>query len=58
MDTDEAPAEAVPSTATETDVNMQDAKGATDVPGSENCAQEGGKPAQMETDTKVSTSKL
>lgn len=58
MDTDEAAAEAIPSSASEADVNMQDAKGATDVPGSDNGFQEGDKPAQMETDSKVSRNSL
>lgn len=53
MDTDETPAEAIPS-ASEADVHMQDAKGATNVPGSDNGFQEGDKPAHMETDAKVS----
>lgn len=53
MDTDEAPSAAAP--ASETDVNMQDAKNAATAPGSENNAQEGDLPAQMETDAKVRT---
>lgn len=52
MDTDEAPSAAAPSSATESDVNMPDAKSAADAPGSENDAQ-GDLPAQMETDAKV-----
>lgn len=55
MDTDEALSAAAPSSATESDVNMQDAKGAANAPGSENDAQEGDLPAQMETDAKVRT---
>ncbi|XP_074331507.1 heat shock 70 kDa protein 14-like [Apium graveolens] len=50
MDTDEAPSAAAP--ASESDVNMQDAKNAANAPGSENDAQ-GDLPAQMETDAKV-----
>ncbi|KAK1376022.1 Heat shock 70 kDa protein 14 [Heracleum sosnowskyi] len=57
MDTDEAPSAAAPSSATESDVNMQDAKGAANAPGSENDAQEGDHPAQMETDAKVEVPK-
>lgn len=54
MDTDEASSDAVPTT--ESDVNMQDAKGGTDVPGAENGAPDSGdKPVQMETDAKVSS---
>lgn len=52
MDTDEAPSAAAPPSA---DVNMQDAKSAANAPGSENDAQEGDLPAQMETDAKVRT---
>lgn len=57
MDTDEA----APA-SNDTDVNMQDAKGASDTAGAESNASgaengasgTGDKPAQMETDTKVS----
>ncbi|KAK2984871.1 hypothetical protein RJ640_008636 [Escallonia rubra] len=57
MDTDEAPTDVPPSTA-ETDVNMQDAKGAADTPGDDNGVPESGdKPAQMETDAKVKVPK-
>ncbi|PSR96115.1 Heat shock 70 protein [Actinidia chinensis var. chinensis] len=53
MDTDEASSNAAPIATTESDANMQDAKGATDVPGAENGAPESGeKPVQMETDVK------
>ena len=56
MDTDEASSNAAPIATTESDANMQDAKGATDVPGAENGAPESGeKPVQMETDVKVSS---
>lgn len=55
MDTDEASSDAAPTT--ESDVNMQDAKGGTGVPGAENGAPDSGdKPVQMETDAKVSSS--
>ncbi|CAK9185656.1 unnamed protein product [Ilex paraguariensis] len=60
METDEAPADAAASApgTTEIDVNMQDAKGAGDVPGTENGVPEAGdKPVQMETDAKVEASK-
>ncbi|KAI3455407.1 hypothetical protein Pfo_012070 [Paulownia fortunei] len=54
METDEAPS--APPSATETDVNMQDAK--TDGPGAENGVPESGdKTAQMETDVKVEAPK-
>ncbi|KAL2493089.1 Heat shock 70 kDa protein 14 [Abeliophyllum distichum] len=56
METNEAPADSVPPSGAETDVNMQDAK--TDVPGAENGVPESGdKPVQMETDTKVEVPK-
>ncbi|KAF7124663.1 hypothetical protein RHSIM_Rhsim12G0198100 [Rhododendron simsii] len=56
MDTDEASSDAVPTT--ESDVNMQDAKGGTDVPGAENGAPDSGdKPVQMETDAKAKAPK-
>lgn len=54
METDEAPSAAAPSSASENDVNMQDAKSAADAPGTENGAQ-GDIPDQMETDAKVRT---
>lgn len=51
MDTDETPSDSAPS-ATETDINMQDAK--FDAPGSENGVPDSGdKPIHMETDVKV-----
>lgn len=54
MDTDEAPTEGAPPTTNESDVNMQDAKGATDAPQAENGVPESGdEPSSMETDTKV-----
>ncbi|CAL5439826.1 unnamed protein product [Camellia sinensis] len=55
MDTDEAPSDAAPS-ASETDVNMQDAK--ADAPRAENGVPESGdNPVQMETDAKVEAPK-
>ncbi|KAL7191337.1 hypothetical protein ACSBR2_023419 [Camellia fascicularis] len=58
METDEAPSDTAPSATTESDVNMQDAKGDTDVPGAENGIPElGEKPVQMETDAKAEASK-
>lgn len=56
MDTDETPGDAAaPPGTSETDANMQDAKG--DGPGVENGVPESGdKSVQMETDTKVSSS--
>ena len=52
METDEAPNDSTPS-ATENDINMQDAK--ADASGPENGVPESGdKPVQMETDAKVS----
>ncbi|CAK9174620.1 unnamed protein product [Ilex paraguariensis] len=58
METDEAPANAPPPCNMETDVNMQDAKGASDCTGAENGVPEtGDKPAQMETDAKVEAPK-
>lgn len=51
METDEAPSDAAPPSSSETDVNMQDAKGTADAPGTENGVPESGdKPTQMETD--------
>lgn len=51
METDEAPNDAAPPSSSETDVNMQDAKGTADAPGTENGVPESGdKPTQMETD--------
>lgn len=58
MDTDEAPPSdtTAPPSSSETDVNMQDAKGTSDAPGAENGLPEtGDKPVQMETDVKVSS---
>lgn len=56
MDTDEAFSDATPPSTSETDVNMQDAKGTADAPGVENGVPEtGDKPVQMETDAKVSS---
>lgn len=55
METDEAPSDAAPPSTKETDVNMQDAKDTADAPGAETGVPESGdKPAQMETDAKVS----
>lgn len=54
METDEASGDAAPSTTSESDVNMQDAKGAGDASGAENGVPESGdKPVKMETDAKV-----
>lgn len=55
MDTDGQPG-AAPPAAGEIDINMQDAKGTADGDASsvENGVAESEKPAQMETDTKVS----
>lgn len=51
METDEVPSDAAPPSSSETDVNMQDAKGTADAPGAENGVPESGdKPTQMETD--------
>ncbi|KAA8541820.1 hypothetical protein F0562_022972 [Nyssa sinensis] len=58
MDTDEVPSDGVAPGTMETDVNMQDGKGATEAPGAENGVPESGdKPAQMETDAKVDVPK-
>ncbi|KAG5537664.1 hypothetical protein RHGRI_024944 [Rhododendron griersonianum] len=55
MDTDETPSDSAPS-ATETDINMQDAK--FDTPGAENGVPDSGdKPIHMETDAKVEVPK-
>jgi heat shock protein 4 len=55
MDTDEAPSDAAPASSNEADVNMQDAKGTADGSVAENGIPDlGDKPAQMETDVKVS----
>ncbi|KAI8544416.1 hypothetical protein RHMOL_Rhmol08G0294800 [Rhododendron molle] len=55
MDTDETPSDSAPS-ATETDINMQDAK--SDTPGPENGVPDSGdKPIHMETDAKVEVPK-
>ncbi|XP_058226855.1 heat shock 70 kDa protein 15-like [Rhododendron vialii] len=55
MDTDETPSDSAPS-ATETDINMQDAK--FDTPGAENGVPDSGdKPSHMETDAKVEVPK-
>lgn len=56
METDEASSAAAPPSASENDVNMQDAKSA-DAPGTENGAQ-GDIPDQMETDAKVRTNRF
>ncbi|KAK1362947.1 Heat shock 70 kDa protein 14 [Heracleum sosnowskyi] len=56
MDTDEAPSAAAPSSATENDVNMEEAKNGADAPASANGAQ-GDIPVQMETDSKVEVPK-
>lgn len=57
MDTDKAPVEAAPGSG-DSDVNMQDAKGAGDAPGAENGVPESAeKPVQMETDSKVEAPK-
>ncbi|XP_010538015.1 PREDICTED: heat shock 70 kDa protein 14 [Tarenaya hassleriana] len=57
MDTDNAPAEAAPASS-DSDVNMQDAKGTGDAPGAENGVPEStDKPVQMETDSKVKAPK-
>ncbi|KAL8113861.1 hypothetical protein AgCh_020955 [Apium graveolens] len=56
METDEAPSAAAPPSASENDVNMQDAKSAADAPGTENGAQ-GDISDQMETDAKVEVPK-
>ncbi|XP_059645128.1 heat shock 70 kDa protein 15-like [Cornus florida] len=57
MDTDGPPSEASTGGA-EADVNMQDAKGATDASGAENGVPESGeKPVQMDTDAKVEVPK-
>ncbi|KAM3359484.1 heat shock 70 kDa protein 15 [Capsicum galapagoense] len=58
METDEASVDAAPSTTSETDVNMQEAKGAATASGAENGVPESGdKPVQMETDAKVEAPK-
>ncbi|KAM7471738.1 hypothetical protein LguiA_009921 [Lonicera macranthoides] len=58
MDMDEAPTEGAPPTTSESDVNMHDAKGATDAPEANNGVPDSGdKPASMETDTKVEAPK-
>ena len=54
MDTDEAPSDAATMGPNEADVNMQDVKAAADASGVENGVPESDKPAQMETDIKVS----
>ncbi|KAL8118637.1 heat shock 70 kDa protein 14-like [Apium graveolens] len=56
MDTDEAPSAAAPSSTTENDVNMEEAKSAADAPASANGAQ-GDIPVQMETDSKIEVPK-
>lgn len=54
METDDMP----PQDSTETDVNMQDAKGTSDASASENHVPESGdKPVQMETDAKAEAPK-
>ncbi|CAN4115387.1 unnamed protein product [Withania somnifera] len=58
METDEASADAASSTTSDSDVNMQDAKGAAAASGAENGVPESGdKPVQMETDAKVEAPK-
>ncbi|KAA3455551.1 heat shock 70 kDa protein 15-like [Gossypium australe] len=58
METDEKPNDTSAPGANETDVNMQDAKGAAEAAGVENgVPQSGDKPVQMETDTKVEAPK-
>nr|XP_009610837.1 heat shock 70 kDa protein 14-like isoform X2 [Nicotiana tomentosiformis] len=58
METDEASGDAAPSTTSESDVNMQDAKGAGDASVAENDVPESGdKPVKMETDAKVEAPK-
>lgn len=55
METDETPNDAIPPSSSESDVNMQEAKGTTDAPGAENGVPESGdKPVRVETDNKVS----
>ncbi|CAI9773628.1 unnamed protein product [Fraxinus pennsylvanica] len=51
METDEAAVDPAHSSTTETDINMQDAKGSAEVPGAENGVPDvGDKLSQMETD--------
>ncbi|KAK6912093.1 Heat shock protein 70 family [Dillenia turbinata] len=58
METDESPSDSAPSTANETDVNMQEAKATADAQGAENGVPESGdKPVQMDTDAKVEAPK-
>ncbi|CAA2980761.1 heat shock 70 kDa 15-like [Olea europaea subsp. europaea] len=58
METDEAAVDPAPSSTTETDVNMQDAKGSADVSGSENGVPDlRDKPSRMETDAKEEAQK-
>ena len=56
METDEASADAAPSTTSESDVNMEDAKGTAAASGAENGVPESGdEPVQMESDAKVTS---
>lgn len=56
METDESSVNAAPSTTAESDVNMQDAKGAAAASGAENGVPESGdEPVQMESDAKVTS---
>ncbi|KAG5572635.1 hypothetical protein H5410_062401 [Solanum commersonii] len=58
METDEGSADAAPSTTSESDVNMEDAKGAAAASGTENGVPESGdEPVQMESDAKVEAPK-
>ncbi|XP_027167776.1 heat shock 70 kDa protein 15 [Coffea eugenioides] len=58
METDEVPSDGAPPSSTETDVNMQDTKGAAEAPGAENGVPDSGdKPVQMETDSKAEAPK-
>lgn len=58
METDEVPSDTAPPSSTETDVNMQDTKGAADASGAENGVPDSGdKPVQMETDSKAEAPK-
>ncbi|KAH7547302.1 hypothetical protein FEM48_Zijuj01G0295300 [Ziziphus jujuba var. spinosa] len=58
METDETPNDAIPPSSSESDVNMQEAKGTTDAPGAENGVPESGdKPVRVETDNKAEVPK-
>ncbi|CAI9782710.1 unnamed protein product [Fraxinus pennsylvanica] len=55
METDEVAVDPTPQSSTKTNINMEDAKGSTDIPGAENGVLESGeKPSQLETDAMVS----